>query len=47
MQLLLDTNWKSYMGCPTALLDLTLSHLKGQIQGHSNIEVLYLIEESS
>ncbi len=40
MWLLLDTNRKSYMGSPTAPLDLTLSDLEGQTQGHSHLERL-------
>ncbi len=39
---LVYTNMKSYMGSPTAPLDFTL---KGQIQGHSNFEGLYLVKE--
>ncbi len=45
MWLLLDTNGKSYMGCPTAPLDLTLVTLKGQIQGHPDFEALYVVKE--
>ena len=33
------------MGSQTAPLDLTLNELKSQIQGHSNLEGLYFIEE--
>ncbi len=44
-QLPLDTNRKSYVGTPTAPLDLTLCHLESQIHGHSNFEALYLIKQ--
>ena len=30
------------IGSPTIPLDLTLSDLEGQIQGHSDVEALYL-----
>ncbi len=46
--LLLNTNMKSHMGCPTAPSDLTLSDtvtLKGQSQGHTDFEALYLVKE--
>ncbi len=33
------------MGSPTVPSALMLGALKGQIQGHSNFEVLYLIKE--
>ncbi len=35
------------MGSQTAPLDLTLSDLKGQIQGHPYFEALYLVKEPS
>ncbi len=35
------------MGSPTAPLDLTLSTMKGQSQGHSVLEGLYRVEEPS
>ncbi len=44
MWLLLDTNRKPYMGSLTAPLELTL---KGQTQGHSYFEGLYLVKEPS
>ncbi len=41
--LLLDINRKSYMGSQIALSHLTLSDLKGQIQGHQSFEALHCI----
>ena len=43
--LLLNTNRKAYMGSPLVQLHLTLVILKGQCQGHSDFEVLYLVKE--
>ena len=33
------------MGSPTEPLDLTLSDLEGEIQGHPDFEALYLVTE--
>ena len=35
------------MGSPMALSHLTLSDLKGQSQGHQDLETLYLVKEPS
>ena len=35
------------MGSPTTPLDLTLSDLEGQSQGHPDLEGLYLTKEPS
>ncbi len=43
--LLLNAKRKSHMGNPPTPLDLTLSDLEGQMQGHSDSGALYLINE--
>ena len=45
--LLLDTNRKAHMGNPLVWLHLTSVTLKGQCQGHSDLENLYLVKEQS
>ena len=45
--LLLDTSVKPYMGSPMTLSDLTWKIFKGQSQGHSDFEALYLVKEQS
>ncbi len=45
--LLLNFNRKAYKESPMTSSHLTLSDLEGQIQGHSNVESLYLVRELS
>ncbi len=45
MWLLLDINRKSYMGSPTAPLDLTLSNIERPIPSYSGFEALYVAKE--
>ena len=47
MQSLLDTNRKSYMGSPTAPLNLTLSDLERSNSRSPRFGALYLVKEPS
>ena len=47
MQLLLDTNRKSYMGSPMPPLDLTLSDLERSNSRSLSFEALHLVKEPS
>ena len=46
-RLLLNINRKAYMGSPMTLSHFTLSDIERLIQGHSDLEALYLIKEQN